>query len=44
MLEFCARHDIVPVTEEFAMSKVNDALDHSRAGKARYRLVLKAGV
>jgi alcohol/geraniol dehydrogenase (NADP+) len=40
MLEFCARHAIAPVTEAFPMSKANDALEHLRAGKARYRLVL----
>jgi uncharacterized zinc-type alcohol dehydrogenase-like protein len=40
MLAFCARHSIAPVTETFAMSKVNDALEHLRAGKARYRVVL----
>ncbi len=38
MLDFCARHDIAPVTETFPMSKLNDALAHLRAGKARYRL------
>jgi alcohol/geraniol dehydrogenase (NADP+) len=37
MLAFCARHGIAPVTESFPMSKVNDAMDHLRAGKARYR-------
>jgi alcohol/geraniol dehydrogenase (NADP+) len=42
MLEFCARHRIAPVTETFPMAKVNDALDHLRAGKARYRVILKA--
>jgi alcohol/geraniol dehydrogenase (NADP+) len=41
MLEFCARHSIAPRTEIFPMSRVNDALDHLRAGKARYRLVLE---
>ncbi len=41
MLEFCGRHDIAPVTEEFPMSKVNDALEHLAAGNARYRIVLK---
>ena len=41
MLEFCARHKISPIIEEFPMSKVNEALDHLRAGKARYRVVLK---
>ena len=40
MLAFSARHGIAPVTETFPMSKVNDALDHLRAGKARYRIVL----
>ena len=41
MLEFSARHDIAPVIEVFPMSKVNEALDHLRAGKARYRIVLQ---
>jgi alcohol/geraniol dehydrogenase (NADP+) len=40
MLEFCARHSIAPVTENFPMSKVNEALEHLRAGQARYRIVL----
>ncbi|HJY87109.1 MAG TPA: hypothetical protein VKE24_09765 [Candidatus Acidoferrales bacterium] len=40
MLAFSARHSIAPITETFPMSKVNDALDHLRAGKARYRIVL----
>jgi len=40
MLAFCARHSIAPVTETFPMSRVNDALEHLRAGKARYRIVL----
>lgn len=42
MLEFAARHGIRPVTEHFPMSEVNDAMDHLRAGKARYRIVLDA--
>lgn len=41
MLEFCARHSILPVTEEFAMSDVNNAFEHLEEGKARYRIVLK---
>jgi len=41
MLDFAARHKIAPVTEIFPMSKVNEALEHLRAGKARYRIVLK---
>jgi uncharacterized zinc-type alcohol dehydrogenase-like protein len=40
MLEFAARHGIEPQVERFPMSRVNDALDHLRAGKARYRIVL----
>jgi uncharacterized zinc-type alcohol dehydrogenase-like protein len=42
MLEFAARHGIEPQTEHFPMSRINDALDHLRAGKARYRVVLDA--
>jgi len=41
MLSFCERHDIAPTIETFPMSRVNDALDHLRAGKARYRIVLE---
>ncbi|MCY1720582.1 NAD(P)-dependent alcohol dehydrogenase [Prolixibacteraceae bacterium Z1-6] len=41
MLEFCVRHTIYPMVEEFPLEKVNDALDHLAAGKARYRIVLK---
>ena len=41
MLDFCARHGIAPVTETFAFTEVNAALDHLRAGKARHRVVLK---
>lgn len=41
MLEFCARHNITPANEVFPMAEVNKAVDHLRAGKARYRVVLK---
>jgi uncharacterized zinc-type alcohol dehydrogenase-like protein len=41
MLDFCARHDIAAVTENFGMSQVNEALAHLESGKARYRIVLK---
>jgi uncharacterized zinc-type alcohol dehydrogenase-like protein len=40
MLDFSARHGIAPIIETFPMSKVNDALEHLRSGKARYRIVL----
>ncbi len=41
MLDFAARHDVAPVTEHFSMEKVNDAMEHLRSGKARYRIVLE---
>jgi uncharacterized zinc-type alcohol dehydrogenase-like protein len=41
MLDFCARHGIAAITEEFPMSQANEALEHLEAGKARYRVVLK---
>lgn len=41
MLEFCARHDISPIVEEFPMSRANEALKHLEDGHARYRVVLK---
>jgi uncharacterized zinc-type alcohol dehydrogenase-like protein len=40
MLAFSARHSVAPVVELFPMSKVNDALERLRSGKARYRIVL----
>jgi len=42
MLDFAARHQILPQVETFPMSQVNEALEHLRAGKARYRIVLEA--
>ncbi len=42
MLEFCVRHDIYPIVEEFPMTEVNAAMEHLEKGKARYRVVLKA--
>ena len=42
MLQFSARHSIAPITETFPMSKVNDAMERLRSGKARYRIVLEA--
>lgn len=40
MLEFAALHDIAPQTEHFPLSQVNEALEHLKSGKARYRIVL----
>lgn len=42
LLKLAARTDIAPKVEFFPMSKINEALDHVRAGKANYRVVLKA--
>jgi len=42
MLEFTARHGIKPMVETFPMNEANQALDHVRQGKARFRAVLVA--
>jgi uncharacterized zinc-type alcohol dehydrogenase-like protein len=41
MLDFCNRHAIEPIVEEFPFSRVNSALSHLESGKARYRIVLR---
>ena len=41
MLDFAARHDIAPVCETFSFDQVNEAVDHLRSGRARYRVVLE---
>lgn len=41
MIDFCARHGIAPMVEEFPLSKANDAMARLHSGKARYRVVLK---
>ncbi|MDN5936919.1 MAG: zinc-binding dehydrogenase, partial [Nitrosospira sp.] len=40
MLDFAARHGIAAQVEHFPLSRVNDAIEHLAAGKARYRVVL----
>jgi len=40
MLHFANRHQVLPQTEHFPMSQCNEAMEHLRAGKARYRIVL----
>ena len=42
MLAFAARSGVRPVVESFKLADVNKAVDHVRAGKARYRVVLEA--
>jgi uncharacterized zinc-type alcohol dehydrogenase-like protein len=42
MLEFAARNGVAPQVEHFPMARVNEALAHLAAGKARYRIVLDA--
>ncbi len=41
MLDFCVRHQIYPIVEEFPLVAVNEAMAHLEQGKARYRVVLK---
>jgi uncharacterized zinc-type alcohol dehydrogenase-like protein len=41
MLEFAARHGIEPATENFPMSKVNDAMEKLHSGRPSYRIVLE---
>ena len=43
MLDFCVRHNIYPTVEEFPMAQVNEAVQHLKDGKARFRVVLKNG-
>jgi uncharacterized zinc-type alcohol dehydrogenase-like protein len=40
MLDFAARHNIIPAVEMFKFSEVNDAIEKLRQGKVRYRVVL----
>ncbi|MBF0334852.1 MAG: NAD(P)-dependent alcohol dehydrogenase [Alphaproteobacteria bacterium] len=42
MLDFAARHQILPQIERFPMSAINEALARLGEGKARYRIVLDA--
>jgi alcohol/geraniol dehydrogenase (NADP+) len=42
MLDFAARHNILPQTEHFPMSKINEAFARLESGKAHYRIVLDA--
>lgn len=41
MLNFAARHGVEPITETYAFSQVNEAMEKLRSGKPRYRIVLK---
>lgn len=42
MLDFCARHNIEAVTENFKMSGIKAAFERLASGKARYRIVLES--
>ena len=42
MLDFASWHSVVPQTEHFPMSQINDAFGRLESGKARYRIVLDA--
>lgn len=41
MLEFCARHNIETITENYKMSQINEAFERLESGKTRYRIVLE---
>jgi uncharacterized zinc-type alcohol dehydrogenase-like protein len=41
MLDFALLHGIAPQVERFPMSKINEAIEHLKSGKARYRIVLE---
>lgn len=41
MVDFCARHGIEAVTENYKMSEINEAFEHLESGKTRYRIVLE---
>jgi uncharacterized zinc-type alcohol dehydrogenase-like protein len=42
LLSFAARHQLAPEVERFPMARINEAIQHLRSGKARYRVVLDA--
>jgi uncharacterized zinc-type alcohol dehydrogenase-like protein len=42
MLDFAARHNVLPQTEHYPMSQINEAFARLESGKARYRIVLDA--
>ena len=42
MLDFAARHQVMPQTEHFPMSRINEAFARLESGHAHYRIVLDA--
>lgn len=42
LMKFAGRSKVAPTTQLFPMSQINEAIQHVRDGKARYRVVLKA--
>lgn len=42
MLDFAARHNVLPTTEHYPMSDINAAFERLDSGQARYRIVLDA--
>lgn len=41
MLDFVVLHKIKPAVETFPLVQINEAFEHLRSGKARYRVVMK---
>ena len=40
MLDFCAQHNISPMTEHFKFSEINSAIEKLRNNRIRFRAVL----
>jgi uncharacterized zinc-type alcohol dehydrogenase-like protein len=41
MLDFANQHKVKPVIEKFKFSQINEAMEHLRSGKVKYRIVLE---
>jgi uncharacterized zinc-type alcohol dehydrogenase-like protein len=40
MLDFTLRHSVAPLIETFPFNAINEAMEHLRHGRPRYRIVL----
>ena len=41
MLDFANQHEVKPVIEKFKFAQINEAMEHLRSGKVKYRIVLE---
>lgn len=44
MIQFCAKHKIVPTNEKFAFDDINEAMSRVEAGTVRFRAVVSFGL